>query len=540
MSTLSSSRAPQPAQKSGAHDARREKLQTIKRREDLKDALVQKFCDKFGSSNRPKDDDLVSLASVNIRREVDGFVGSCAPVTEANLARLERRLWRQAQGKQPADVDSASVCSISAYTTGSAKPGSLSARGAPVRAGRPVTPQSVLGSLSARGPRAVGDAAYSTAYASNPMSGAASEHGESALAQPFDWSSLDKLAAHLHEQDSNSQRARELELQHKLKEDLDRQVADTRLREAREREAEKKYLEVAEQSLKEWKMSEEEKAAKAMEKAKEVKIHREIQLQQRVSKREQERLDGKKEAKELVGRIEKESDEAKELTKQRREIRRELAMQALVESSNCLKQRTKAEQEQLEKEDSSIEAYNKLRNSREQQLKEEAMQKEQQKQQKLDVMVSDRKEAERALKESIEAKAAAEMLAKNEAAVQTEKEKKEKLQEQRLKTQDFLFSQMQANAERKQREREEKQRVATALEGDARAFQESERLRTGAQRARNLEHRAELERQIEAKMSNPARKDAMSSVEASMNKRLLERVSRLEGSVIASVAATGA
>merc|ERR1719265_994807 len=111
-----------PRAPAAANDARREKLQIIKRREDLKDALVQKFRDKFGSAKMPKDDDLVSLASANIRREVDGFVGSSAPVTEANLARLERRLWRQAQGKQPADVDSASVCSISAYTTGSAKP----------------------------------------------------------------------------------------------------------------------------------------------------------------------------------------------------------------------------------------------------------------------------------------------------------------------------------------------------------------------------------------------------------------------------------
>mmetsp|Transcript_30465 Transcript_30465/g.55380 ORF Transcript_30465/g.55380 Transcript_30465/m.55380 type:complete len:540 (-) Transcript_30465:122-1741(-) len=507
----------------GASNARREKLQVIKRREDLKDALVQKFRDKFGSA---QDDDMVSLASVNIRREVDGFVGSSAPVTEANLARLERRLWRQAQGKPPADADSASVLSISAYTTGSGKPGSLSAR-----CPRPTTPQSVMGSLSARG---VGDAAY----ASKQPPASPGPHDIPAGAS-LDWSTLDRLAAHLHVQDSNSQRTRELELQHKLKQDLDKQVADVRMKQAKEKELDQKYLEAQTKDLQQWKTHEEEKASKAMEKAKEVKKYREVQLQQQIQKREQEKLHAKREAAELVVRIEQQNEEAKELTKQRRDIRRELAQQALVESTKCARQRSEDMQSRLTREEASIEEYSKMRKTREEKVEEETRQKVEINQKKMEIVVSDRTEIEAAKTEKEEAKSYKEMAAKNAAEAAREKANKDKLAEMRAQNQEFLFTQMQATAEKKRKEKEEKQRLHRVLEGDAKAYFEQERLRTGAQRQRNLEHRAELERQIETKMSNVRPKDAMSVSEQQMNRRLLERVSRLDSDVISSVVGAG-
>ena len=67
----------------------------LKRREDLKDALVEKFKGRFGSGSGLKDVDEMSISSSVIRREVSGFAKGAA-VTEANLIRLERRLHGRA------------------------------------------------------------------------------------------------------------------------------------------------------------------------------------------------------------------------------------------------------------------------------------------------------------------------------------------------------------------------------------------------------------------------------------------------------------
>merc|ERR1719221_1257374 len=77
-------------------DKRREKLINLKKREDLKDALTEKFKNRYGHGAADRDADEVSGCSGTIQREVDNFARTAA-VTEANLGRLERRIQGRAQ-----------------------------------------------------------------------------------------------------------------------------------------------------------------------------------------------------------------------------------------------------------------------------------------------------------------------------------------------------------------------------------------------------------------------------------------------------------
>merc|ERR1712151_970329 len=67
----------------------------------------------------------------------------------------------------------------------------------------------------------VGDAAY--------------DSPQRVVANSLEWSVLDKLAAQMQKQDAMRQREREVDLQNKLREDLNRQVEDSRVKLEREK-----------------------------------------------------------------------------------------------------------------------------------------------------------------------------------------------------------------------------------------------------------------------------------------------------------------
>merc|ERR1719454_1379190 len=58
----------------------------------------------------------------------------------------------------------------------------------------------------------------------------------------FEWSKLDEYASYLHEQDAVRQRLGLVDMQKKLRADLDKQVADQRRKKQRQREEEQRYF----------------------------------------------------------------------------------------------------------------------------------------------------------------------------------------------------------------------------------------------------------------------------------------------------------
>jgi len=195
--TMGNSKSDPNLVNSKLSDQRREKLISLKKREDLKDALTEKFKGRFGSGARQRGDDEVSVSSTAIKKEVDRFADS-ASVTEKNLDRLERRLKGRAKGNADDNMSQGGVSQggVSAYSGASMRSRSV-----------------------------------------------ASLAGESAVNKSgvFDWARLDEYASYLHEQDALRQKQGVVALQKKLRMDLDQQVAERDAKKKQTTEEESRY-----------------------------------------------------------------------------------------------------------------------------------------------------------------------------------------------------------------------------------------------------------------------------------------------------------
>jgi hypothetical protein len=218
------------SQGSRLSDARREKLLNLKKREDLKDALTEKFKSRFGTGAVQRGDDEMSVASEYIRGEVNNFA-ECADVTEANLGRLERRIHRRALQKVPEDA--ASMSGVSAYSGMSRRSRSVAS----------IAGESV-------------------------MKGSGS----------FDWARLDEYASYLHEQDAARQKQGVQALQKKLRRDLDVQVAERKAKLNEGAEEDRRYHNNSMVELERWKQTEQSRAEELRQKLMREKKDRDEQL----------------------------------------------------------------------------------------------------------------------------------------------------------------------------------------------------------------------------------------------------------------------
>merc|ERR1719262_1953005 len=143
--------------------------------------------------------------------------------------------------------------------------------------------------------------------------------------QEFDWSKLDEYASYLHEQDALRQKAGVLAMQQKLRLDLDRQVADQRMKKQRQREEEQKYYMNQLVEVEQWKEMERAKAEELKHKAHKEKKDRDEQLQYERMLKDDERQRKKDEEAQLVEKIAREM----ELEKERMEMRRQQQKDAM-------------------------------------------------------------------------------------------------------------------------------------------------------------------------------------------------------------------
>eukprot|EP00931_Biecheleriopsis_adriatica_P115483 TRINITY_DN91271_c0_g1_i1.p1 TRINITY_DN91271_c0_g1~~TRINITY_DN91271_c0_g1_i1.p1 ORF type:complete len:577 (+),score=179.47 TRINITY_DN91271_c0_g1_i1:58-1788(+) len=549
--------------------SRREKLATIHMREAEKDLLVTKYRDKF----RDHEDEA-------IHREVERFIESAAPMTEANLARLERRL----NSERNSEDDSASV---SAYTTGSTGTGGrgshrggsapLSARGstpvAPViKSVRYQMPGSRGGSFSARGSRPgtgnstagpnadpkplvmVGDAAYASAPLAAPSLAPVAEQpasagkapatpllvlgksqGGSRLATPLvgqqsqpqapglEWSVLDKLSAQLHKQDTASAKQKELELKKQLKADLDRQVADERLKQERAKEEEKNlHLLEAERTLV-WAAQQEQQEKQRLDKIAATKKERDDQVALVRARKEEEKQREQQEAQSLISDLNRDLERDKHLAEERAKLRAQQQQQVLTESLQAAKHREEQQMQIAQQEKQSLEAYERLQQEREER-KRQAASKEESKRKEIESNATARAQMYKKAADSTEAKAAAERAAKDKAAEEKEQAGKQKLENLRNSTQEYLLQQMKEKQVKKHMEAEKTRIASQSLAAQVKSSEAQEREKNEERRRRNLEHRSELERQMAARTRDKPNKEVMSECELRINKALLEKV----------------
>jgi len=447
----------------------------IKKREELKDVLIYKFKEKYG--------DHASHASKMIGSEVDKFVGN-ADVTEANLARLERRIHKRSQ--RQSDDDKSSVSNVSAYSVRDAK--------APTP-----TPAATMPAIKE------GDERF----------------------ENFEWSKLDEYASYLHEQDAMRQKLGLHDMQKKLRADLDKQVADQRRKKNRQREEEQKYFHNQMVEIEQWKEMEKERDAEMKAKAHKEKVDRDEQLAFDQKRRDEELAKQEKEEKALVSKIVREMEQEKVRMAAKKVQQREAMLRIMEENmeERRIKEEQKAKQQEMEIE--GMREYNRILDQQEQ-ARAEALESRINRQKELMEKMKENVVKQQQAKGDEDARRAQKQKEERDARdVEMERNKAQKLRQMRLETQDFLFAQMEEKEARKAQAVQLKGLQARILEEDTKEYMDMEKTRSLERHRLNLEHRLELDEQIRRKKQQTQEfKYCMSENEVSMNKQLLEVVEK--------------
>jgi len=316
----------------------------------------------------------------------------------------------------------------------------------------------------------------------------------------LEWAVLDKLAARMHKQDASRNRAREVELQHRFREDLTRQVADVSLKHERERMEERKFHEDQVASYQQWQAEEHAKGMMQKEKLRIQKEERDRQVEELEARRKMEKQREQSEAHKLTEKLQDEMLLEKRRVEQRAAARRDEIQKALEVSNASAQMRDDVKREQATKELKSVEEYRRLQQVRE----KEAMQRKESEEGKRNIRESAGAEVfefMKAKQDGAAAKVAAERHARDNEASKAELEHQRRLKEQRVETQAYLLQQMREKQNVKQAERESRTRLRVEQETDAKAFHSSMERQGYDQRVRNMQHKAELERQIASKMA---------------------------------------
>merc|ERR1719221_595322 len=464
-------------------DKRREKLINLKKREDLKDALTEKFKGRFGHGARERDSDEMSVASSCIRKEVDRFAKS-ADVTEANLSRLERRIQGRAkQGPRGSD-DASSVAGVSAYSGQSRRSQSVA---------------SLAGMSVLKG-------------------------SNNAPPESFDWSKLDEYASYLHEQDALRQKLGVQALQKKLRMDLDAQVADKQKKRENAQEEDRRYHQNSLVELERWKEMEQIREEDRHKKIMKEKTDRDAQLEFERNIKANEEQQKKDEESNLVEKIITEMETEQRKFEKKKEQTKQAMRKVFEENQLDQQKRTLAAKDQKEKEAAAMKEYNRVMDEQEEQRQEELnarLEKQAQLMKKLQDNVA---AVQKGAGDNDAQRALAQQEEMDRHFFEAEAMKQQRLKELRIENQSYLLKQMEEKDLRKEDDRQLTNIQAQILHRDTEEYNSIERQKVIDRKARNIEHRREIEKQMEYKhsVSNPQ----MSDIEMKLNKPLLTLVNR--------------
>lgn len=459
------------AQSNGSRmsDNRRAKLMDLKRREDLKDVLVEKFKGRFGKGSSLKDPDEMSVSSEVIRKEVDRFAKTAA-VTEANLIRLERRLHGRAQ-KRIADDNQSVISGVSNYS------GMTRSRSAASIAGR-----EVVGS-------------------------------KFELPASYDWTRLDEYASYLHEQDALRQQL-----------DLDQQVAEKSKRKTDAVEEDRRYFENSLMEMERWKEQEQLRQDEKQQRIVKEKLDRDAQLEYERKLKDDELQKKKDEEASLVEKIVNEMELEQRRYEKKKEQTKRAMRKVFEENMEDQRRRNIAKKEATEKEAETMKEYNRLLDEQEGQRAMELAARMERQSELMKKLQENVDSVKKGAGDNDAQRAALQAEEQDRHYFEAESVKQNRLQQMRFENQAYLLKQMEEKDSRKNEEKYLQQIQAAILERDAEEYNAVEKQKVIDRKLRNLEHRKDIERQMEyrSRQSVPE----MSEAEIQLNRPLLELVER--------------
>lgn len=452
-------------------EARKEKLLNLKKREDLKDALTSKFQSRFGKGAAQRAPDEMSVCTNDIRGEVEHFA-ELADVTEANLARLERRI----QSKAVKDPDAQSVSAYSAMSRRSRSVASLA--------------------------------------------------GENMMKKNMkvDWSRLDEYASYLHEQDAARQKQGVQALQRKLRKDLDIQVAERKAKADENQEEERRYHNNLMVELERWKQTEKSRAEELRQKLQREKKDRDEQLEYERHLKNVAETKKKEEEAKLVDKIVNEM-EAEQIRFERKKEQEKAAMRKVFEENvEDLKKRKVLLKEQQEREAAAMREYNRILDEQEDQRAAELEERMARQKGLMDKLQDNVEQQKKESGDNDALRAAKQQDEMDRHYAEAERVKQNRLKQLKMETQAYLFKQMAEKDGRGAEERELQDIQSAILQRDTEEYNEIEREKLINKKIRAYEHRKEIEAQIYQRSLQ--RVPEMSEAEVKMNRQLLNLVNK--------------
>ncbi|CAJ1337231.1 unnamed protein product [Effrenium voratum] len=418
----------------------------------------------------------------NVMRKVQvGRFAKTAAVTEANLIRLERRLHGRANKRIP-DENQSVISGVSNYS------GMSRARSATSLVGR-------------------------------EMVGSKFE-----LPSSYDWTRLDEYASYLHEQDALRQQLGVKALQRKMRMDLDHQVAEKVKKKVDAVEEDKRYYENSLMEMERWKEQEQLRQEEKHHRVMKEKLDRDAQLEYEQKLKADELQKKKDEESSLVEKIVNEMETEQRRYEKKKEQTKRAMRKVFQENMEDQRRRDIAKKEATEKEAETMKEYNRILDEQEEQRAQELaarMERQSELMKKLQENVDSVKkgagdnDAQRAMLQAEE---------QDRHYFEAESVKQGRLAQMRQENQAYLLKQMEEKDSRKNEEKYLQHIQAQILERDAEEYNAIEKQKIVDRKLRNLEHRKDIEKQMEWKTRQAV--PEMSEAEIQLNRPLLELVER--------------
>eukprot|EP00442_Polarella_glacialis_P009131 CAMPEP_0115120174 /NCGR_PEP_ID=MMETSP0227-20121206/45525_1 /TAXON_ID=89957 /ORGANISM="Polarella glacialis, Strain CCMP 1383" /LENGTH=508 /DNA_ID=CAMNT_0002521775 /DNA_START=57 /DNA_END=1583 /DNA_ORIENTATION=+ len=471
------------------------------RKEELKSVLLRDLEKRFSGAT--------GLQAQALRLEVDQLVET-GRISDSNLSRLERRVKERLGGSKTARSESGTVARTERSLLSNA--GSLTARQ------RPLNGEEGSFQLSRR---LSAQAAPEPKENDKSTSGGAKSGSLKAVPEDGDfsrWSQVAKLANIKAEEEKVQKKVSVRENQKELREYLQSQVDYKKTQKSHRQVEEQKLFEVQEAELERWKLDQDAKTNAQHRKALEVKKDREGQVAMAAHLREEERVKKLDEDKRLVQRAAKELEVEQKLTQEKKDEAKSMQSALAREWQEGKKSSTDARAIKVKEEHKFAADYTAMLEKQEARNKYVAP--KIRSQPTTGPVRAKRRGEELYYDEQIVMKIRNDSI---ERANEAEKAKKDRLQVAKHDNQEFLFQQI-AERDRLRRESlENKGSIKVQAEAATADNIHVEKKKAESTRAKNVEYKHELEKQIQLKKERvKLSEDEMSTNEKAINKRFID------------------
>jgi len=342
--------------------------------------------------------------------------------------------------------------------------------------------------------------------------------------EKFDWAKLDEYASYLHEQDALRQKLGVQALQKKLRMDLDQQVHEKKKRREEDESEDMRYHANNMVELERWKVSEQSREQEKHDKLMREKKDRDEQLSYERKIKAQE-LDRKtKEEASLVEKIVEEMESEQRRFERKKEQTKKSMRKVFEENMEDQKRRDVEKREQMQKEAEAMREYNRVMDEQEEQRAQELQNRLARQSELMQKLQENVDAVQGGAKDNDAQRAAAQQEEMDRHFFEAENLKQRRLQQLKKENQAYLLKQMEEKDMKKEDDKSLQNIQAHILMRDTQEYNEIEKQKIVDRRVRNLEHRRDIERQMEHKMRQSV--PEMSEAEVMMNRPLLELVNQ--------------